>query len=216
MNRVVLSEVGLVMIRGLGAVLAVSVLALAVPAWAAGAVARDQTYVDLFGGNTFFSGATGLAQQDSGPVLGLRLGKRLDGHLGVEAQVAAAFAHLQDVAPHSGTTDANQFSGALLGNLYAFNSPNTPYLSLGLGASSNLFNQNLGRGTSLMGVFGLGYQYSLGDHLGLRLDVQDQLLFDSPTPNAANLNNVQVTGGISYFWGGSKKTPFPVIGPSRP
>ncbi|MBN2679261.1 outer membrane beta-barrel protein [Acidithiobacillus montserratensis] len=204
------------MIRVLGTLLALAMLALAVPAGAAEPAAHDQTYVNLFGGNTFFSSASGLAQHDSGPVLGLRLGQRLDGHLGVEAQVAAAFAHLQNTAPHSGTTDANQFSGALLGNVYAFNSPNTPYLSLGLGASSNLFNQDLGRGTSLMGVFGLGYQYSLSDHIGLRLDVQDQLLFDSPTPNAANLNNIQVTGGISYFWGGSKKAPFPVIGPSRP
>ncbi|PKY10579.1 flagellar motor protein MotB [Acidithiobacillus marinus] len=204
------------MIRVLGNMLALSMLALAIPAWAAEPVAHDQTYVNLFGGNTFFSSASGLAQHDSGPVLGLRLGQRLDGHLGVEAQVAAAFAHLQDIAPHSKAAEANQFSGALLGNVYAFNSPNTPFLTLGLGASSNRFNQDIGRGTSLMGVFGLGYQYALGDHFGLRLDVQDQLLFDSPTPNAANLNNIQVTGGISYFWGGSKKTSFPIIGPSRP
>lgn len=199
--------------RGLRTMLAGAMLAFAVPAWAAGSAAHDQTYVNLFGGNTFFSGATGLAHHDGNAVLGLRLGQRLSAHLGVEAQVAAAFAHLQDAAPNA---DANQYSGALLGNVYAFASPDTPYVSLGLGASSNRFNQDLGRGTSLMGVLGLGYQYSLGDHFGLRLDVQDQLLFNTPKSSAANLNNVQVTGGISYFWGGSKKSAFPVIGPAHP
>jgi OOP family OmpA-OmpF porin len=137
----------------------------------------------------------------------------VDAHVGVEAQVAAAFAQLQSPA-HANA--ANQYSGAVLGNLYAFDSSDTPYLSLGLGASSNLFNKQLGRGTSLMGVFGVGYQYLLNDQIGLRLGVQDQLLFSAPTPSSANLNDVQVTGGISYFWGGSKKSSFPVVGPAHP
>lgn len=198
---------------GARTLLAISACALAVPAWATGLAAQDQTYVNLFGGNTFFSGASKLSNDDNAGVLGLRFGQRLSAHVGVEAQVAAAFAHLQNVTT---SPNANQYSGAVLGNLYAFRSPNTPYLSLGLGASSNRFNQELGRGTSLMGVLGVGYQYLLGDHIGLRLDVQDQLLFNTPTPNSANLNNVQVTGGISYFWGGHNHASFPVVGPPHP
>ena len=67
-----------------------------------------------------------------------------------------------------------------------------------------------------MGVFGVGYQYLLNDQIGLRLGVQDQLLFNTRTPSSANLNDVQVTGGISYFWGGGKKSSFPVVGPAHP
>ena len=197
---------------GLRAVLVFIGLVLAFPAWAAGRPVRDETYINLFGGNTFYDASSGLDNGGNAGVVGLRMGRRIDAHVGVEAQVAAAFAHLQGPAH---TVGANQYSGAILGNLYALGSADTPYLSLGLGASSDLFNRQLGRGTSLMGVFGVGYQYLVNNHLGLRLDVRDQLLFNTPTPNASNLNDVQVTGGISYFWGGGKKSSFPVVGPAR-
>ncbi|MCL5979085.1 MAG: flagellar motor protein MotB [Gammaproteobacteria bacterium] len=181
-------------------------------AWAAGPSARGETYINLFGGNTFFDQAAGLGlgSSNNGGVAGLRLGRRIDAHLGVEAQVAAAFAHLQGEVKGG---SAGQYSGAVIGNLYAFASPSTPYLSLGLGASSNLFGNRLGRSTELMGVFGVGYQQFLGRHFGLRLDVQDQMLFNSPVLGGRNLNDVQVTGGVSYFWGGRDRNAFPVIGP---
>ncbi|MEY2333032.1 flagellar motor protein MotB [Acidithiobacillus ferrianus] len=195
--------------------LVLSAFVLAVPAWASDRSVHDKTYINLFGGNTFFDGSSGLGHGGNAGVVGLRMGRRVETHVGVEAQVAAAFAHLQNPL-HSNGGDANQYSGAVIGNLYAFGSPNTPYLSLGLGASSNLFNDQLGQGTSLMGILGVGYQYLLNDHVGLRLDVQDQLLFNAPTPSAANINGVQVTGGISYFWGGGHKSSFPVVDPAHP
>ena len=197
----------------LRALLVFSGLVLAIPAWAAGQSAHDETYINLFGGSTFFDASSGLGGGGDAGVVGLRLGRRVDAHVGVEAQVAAAFAQLQSPA-HTGA--ANQYSAAVLGNLYAFDSPNTPYLSLGLGASSNLFDNRVGRGSSLMGVFGVGYQYLLNDQIGLRLGVQDQLLFNTHTPSSANFNDVQVTGGISYFWGGGNKSSFPVVGPAHP
>jgi OOP family OmpA-OmpF porin len=172
-----------------------------------GALAADgQTYIDLFGGNTFF----GSAPLHGGGTLGLRVGQRLGSHIGIEAQVASAFAHLQDQT----RTGANQYSGSIIGNYYALSGSGTPYLSLGLGASSDVLDQKLGRGTSLMGVFGVGYEQRIGDHFGLRLGVQDQLLLDTPQPQGGTLNNVQVTGGISYFWGGEPSKPaFPIIAP---
>ena len=198
---------------GVRALLVFSGFLLAMPAWGEGQSAHDETYINLFGGSTFFDASSGLDGGGNAGVVGLRLGHRVDAHVGVEAQVAAAFAQLQSPA-HANA--ANQYSGAVLGNLYVFDSSDTPYLSLGLGASSNLFNNHIGRSTSLMGVFGVGYQYLLNDQIGLRLGVQDQLLFGAPTPSGANLNDVQVTGGISYFWGGGKKSSFPVVGPVHP
>ncbi|MEY2342370.1 outer membrane beta-barrel protein [Acidithiobacillus sp. IBUN Pt1247-S3] len=171
--------------------------------------ASDQPYVNLFGGNTFFGPGSHL---DGGGTLGLRVGQRLGQHLGIEWQVASAFARLQD----QNKTSANQYSGSVIGNYYAFSGASSPYLSLGLGASSDLFNQQTGRGTSVMGIFGLGYEQRLGDHFGLRLGLQDQLLFDTPQPQGGALNNIQVTGGISYFWGGNDNTrAFPIIAPTR-
>ena len=198
---------------GLRVLLMCSGLVLAAPAWAAGRSAHDETYINLFGGSILFDTSSGLGDGGNAGVVGLRLGHRVDAHVGVEAQVAAAFAQLQSPA-HAGT--ANQYSGAVLGNLYAFDSPNTPYLSLGLGAASDLFDIRVGRGSSLMGVFGVGYQYLLNDRIGLRLGVQDHLLFNTPTPSSTNLNEVQVTGGISYFWGASDKSSFPIVSPAHP
>lgn len=171
--------------------------------------ASEQPYVNVFGGNTFFGPDSSLA---GGGTVGLRLGQRLGQHLGIEAQIASAFAHLQD----QGKTSANQYSGSLIGNYYAFSGSSSPYLSLGLGASSDVLNAQLGRGTSPMAIFGLGYEQQIGAHFGLRLGVQDQFLFDTPRPQGSALNNVQVTGGISYFWGGSEKQHvFPIIAPTR-
>lgn len=189
-------------IRFFASVVCAGLVAIPVSALAA----DGQTYVNLFGGNTFF----GSAPLSGGGTLGLRVGQRLGSHLGIEAQVASAFANLQNQA----RTSANQYSGSVIGNYYALSGPGTPYLSLGLGASSDVLDQKLGRGTSLMGVFGVGYEQRIGDHFGLRLGVQDQLLLDAPQPQGGTLNNVQVTGGISYFWGGEPSKPaFPIIAP---
>ena len=171
--------------------------------------AADQPYVNLFAGSTFFGPGSHLR---GGGTLGLRVGQRLGDHLGIEAQVASAFAHLQD----QNKTGASQYSGSVIGNYYAFSGASSPYLSLGLGASSDMFNQRVGRGTSVMGIFGLGYEQRIGDHFGLRLGVQDQVLFDTPQAQGGALNNIQVTGGVSYFWGGSEeKRVFPIISPAR-
>ncbi|MGC8467415.1 MAG: outer membrane beta-barrel protein [Acidithiobacillus sp.] len=177
------------------------------------ASAADRAYVDLFGGNTFLDSGSGLGGNDHAPVVGLRVGQRVDAHLGIEAQIASAFAQLQKPAGQS----AKQYTGAVIGNLYALNGPNTPYLSLGIGASSNVFGTQAGRVTNPVAIFGVGYQHLLGDHFGLRLDVQDQMLFDNPMPHNGLLNDLQVTGGISYFWGGSSRhRAFPIIGPAKP
>ncbi|GEM_PF-1093296 len=176
---------------------------------AAAMAAPDQPYVNLFGGDTFFGSGSHL---DGGGTVGLRVGQRLGRHLGIEAQVASAFARLQD----QNKSNANQYSGSILGNYYVFSGDSSPYLSLGIGASSDVFSQQAGRGTSPMGIFGLGYEQRLGDHFGLRLGVQDQILFDTPRAQGGALNNVQVTGGISYFWGGSEgKRAFPIIAPTQ-
>ncbi|WP_308389993.1 outer membrane beta-barrel protein [Acidithiobacillus sp. AMEEHan] len=171
--------------------------------------APDQPYVNLFGGNTFFGSGSHL---DGGGTVGLRVGQRLGRHLGIEAQVASAFARLQD----QNQGNANQYSGSVIGNYYTFSGDSSPYLSLGLGASSDVFNQQIGRGTSLMGIFGLGYEQRIGDHFGLRFGVQDHLLFDTPQAQGGPLNNIQITGGISYFWGGSEgKRVFPIVAPTQ-
>ncbi len=188
-------------VAGVLAGLAVPVLALA---------ARDpgRSYFDVSGGETFFAAGSGLA--GGHPTVGLGVGHRFGHHFGVEAQIASAFSSLQT----PGGRPANQYSGSVVGRLYA-SGRSSPYLSLGVGAASNLFSPQVGRGSSLMGILGVGYEQRLGRHFGLHLGVRDQMLFHPPLSGPGTLNDIQVTGGISYFWGSGDRHGFPVVGPSR-
>ena len=189
-------------VAGTLAILAVPVLAMA---------SRDARpyYFDVSGGETFFA-AGGARAGGAVPTLGLGIGKRFGGHFGIEAQIASAFSSLQVPGHHP----ANQYSGSVVSHLYA-SGRSSPYLSLGFGAASSLFSPDRGRGTSLMGILGVGYEQRLGNHFGLHLGVRDQLLFRPPVSRPGTFNDIQVTGGISYFWGGGDRRSFPVVGPSR-
>ncbi len=168
------------------------------------ASAAPENALSLGAGATLFGTGSGL---QTAPTLTAQYGLRLGGgHLGIDTQIASAFARLQN-QDHSAT----QLSGSLIGSYYPFANGSSPYISLGLGASSNEFASS-NRDTSLMGVFGLGYEQRLSDHWGLRVGLQDQLLFHTPRAVNGPLNDLQVTGGISYFWGGDKeRSAFPII-----
>ncbi|MEK8089931.1 OmpA family protein [Thermithiobacillus plumbiphilus] len=183
-------------------------------------------YINLYGGNTFYDDSAhfGLGSKNNAGTAGLRIGTRTSPHFGVELDLN--YAHVpykDDLAPtglpysaySGGDRFKGQFSGALVGVLYALDRDSTPYMTIGVGASSYRYAQsavtgNDDRTENLMTLWGLGYKHRLGKSLDLRLDAQDEMLWNTPADPGGVLNNLRLTAGVGFAFGGSKPMPAPV------
>lgn len=178
-------------------------------------------YMNLYGGNTFYDDDTffGLGSKNNAGTAGFRIGTRTSPHFGAELDFN--YAHVPYKPPFDALTAGSddrfrgQFSGALVGVLYALNSDSTPYMTIGAGASSNRFAQSAAAGNNdrtehLMTLWGLGYKQRLGKSLDLRLDAQDEMLWNTPADPGGVTNNLRLTAGVGFAFGGSKAMPAPV------
>lgn len=178
-------------------------------------------YINLYGGNTFYDDDAhfGLGSKNNAGTAGFRIGTRTSPHFGAELDFN--YAHVPYKPPYdaltAGTKDRfkGQFSGALVGVLYALDRDSTPYMTIGVGASSNRFAQSAVAGNDertehLMTLWGLGYKQRLGKSLDLRLDAQDEMLWNTPADPGGVLNNLRLTAGVGFAFGGSKPMPAPV------
>lgn len=188
--------------------LAVAIAAtMSTTAFAQPPVANDratvgETYINIFGGNTFYDSNAGLGirSQNNAGVGGFRVGTRMAPHIGAELDFDYARAPMQN----SFNDMTNQYTGALVGVFYAFDKDSTPFMTIGVGASNNRYTAAADRNTALMGVWGLGYKQRLGRSLDLRFDAQNQILFNPQPARGSQLSNLRLTAGVGFAWGGSK------------
>lgn len=92
------------------------------------------------------------------------------------------------------------------------NQPVLPFFTGGVGAVKYTFDQGVPEtaraieGTSFSVNFGGGLQYFTGEHVAERLDIRDIIVFygdkviGSQIIDVGNVQNLEVTAGISYFF----------------
>lgn len=170
-------------------------------------------YIDLYGGNTFYDSDAnfGLGKQHNAGTGGIRLGTRMSPHFGTELDLnytSAPYRLNGAAATFPGSNDhfKGQYSAALVGVLYALDSDSTPYMTIGAGVSNNHF-AGYRRNKDLMTLWGLGYKQRIGKMMDLRLDAQDEMLWNTPVDHGGTLNNLRLTAGIGMAFGGSKPMP---------
>lgn len=172
-----------------------------------------EIYGNIYGGATFYDSDAllGLGSKNNAGTGGVRLGTRMAPHFGAELDFDYSHTPFKTL-----TNDRfrGQFTGALVGVLYAFDRDSTPFMTLGVGASSNRFPQSTERTEHLMTVWGLGYKHRVGRSLDLRVDAQDQMLWNTPADRGGVLNNLKLTAGVGFAWGGRKPMPQPVAAPA--
>jgi outer membrane beta-barrel protein len=148
------------------------------------------------GGYTF----DGVENLETRPISGLRVGYDFTKHWGVEG----VFEYMR-----SKYSDANviqafpEVFGYRLEGLYHFmpQSRLVPYLAVGIGGRSIRFKDLPFDRNNVDVDYGVGLKYFLYDNLALRGDVRHVVLLND------NLNNLEYTLGISYYFGGPKPAP---------
>lgn len=134
-------------------------------------------------------------------VYGLRLGYNITRSVGIEG----AFDY---VGPRARMLHADL--------LYHFTPEKrfTPFVAAGVGGA-HLSPREKSSYNTLMGNFGFGFKYSLSDHIAFRADARDVI---------TNMQNVSVTAGLVFTFGGKSPkavpepapTPAPVPAPPPP
>ena len=142
---------------------------------------------------------------------GIRLGCDYDHYWGIESRLAFASVDLEDQ-----TSPAVQHTGDVLlwdASLLYYpwgDSRWRPYLTLGVGlADFSYVNQDdAHQSTTAVGVpWGAGLKYRHSPWLALRLDLLDNVSLESGELHT--MQNVSLTGGIEYHFGGSRKSYWP-------
>jgi OmpA-OmpF porin, OOP family len=148
----------------------------------------------FFGGYVF----DGVENQDMSPVAGLRVGYDFTRHLGLEALFEYTRSEYNNNPPV--VESFPQVGGYRLEGLYHFmpQSRLVPYVAVGVGGRSIRFKDlDLDRNHAVLD-YGIGVKYFLYKDLAIRGDVRHIFLLND------NLNNLEYTVGISYYFGGPK------------
>jgi OOP family OmpA-OmpF porin len=193
-------------------VLLASVLLL--PLSAGAEIKAGSVEVTPFGGINIFENRQNL---ENSPVVGGRLGYNITDHLGIEGTWSfmktyvedknAAFIRQGQFTRPINDVNITQFN---VGLLYHFISEGVfnPYIVAGYGVnhySPKINNKNM----SIMDV-GLGAKIQVADHVALRVDARDNMIFDE------HIHNLETTLGVVFTFGGNTAAAAPVEAPPAP
>jgi OOP family OmpA-OmpF porin len=177
---------------------------------AAGAeVKSGSVEVTPFAGYTFFDKQQNLRDQ---PLVGGRLGYNITNHIGVEGTWDFMRSYVYDKSPKPyrqgefaipmNKVNITQFN---LGLLYHFMPEGVfnPYLVAGYGV--NHYAPMINNKNMSVLDFGLGAKYWMAEHVALRVDARDNMIFDE------HLHNIETTLGVVVAFGGKSAKTFAPI-----
>jgi OmpA-OmpF porin, OOP family len=200
-------------IKKLAPVLLASVFLL--PLSARAEIKAGSVEVTPFGGYNIFENRQNL---ENSPVVGGRLGYNFTKHLGIEGTWSFMKTYVEDKNATfirqgqftSPINDVNitQFNLGLIYHLIpdgVFN----PYIVAGYGV--NHYSPKINNKNMSMANVGLGAKIWVADHVALRVDARDNMIFDE------HIHNLETTLGVVFAFGGeSKAAPAPVEPPPAP
>lgn len=172
-----------------------------------------------YGASWFLGGlfATGLidhrVDQGSGMFGGIRFGWDLDHYLGMETRIGFSTPGIEYPLEINLPADHSRIILWDLEFLYYPWGDTTwrPYILFGLGMASFDFADDTGRNinqTTLGLPFGIGAKYRWNSRLALRVEFLDNVAFGS-SAGLENMNNVSLTAGIEYRFGGKRTSYWP-------
>ena len=142
---------------------------------------------------------------------GVRLGWDWHENWGWETRLGFAAVDLSGVPPDVGQ-DADWFLWDVSMLYYPWADERwRPYMSTGMGVADISFNNDLGGTvdeTLFAVVIGLGIKYRLGPRVVTRLEFLDNIAFGTRR-DLTTANNLSLTFGLEYRWGGSRTRYWP-------
>jgi outer membrane beta-barrel protein len=143
---------------------------------------------------------------DNAPVYGLRLGYNITSNFGIEGVGEFSTSNVDDKA--ASQSKEGQFTSPIdgvdittyhLDLLYHFmpESDFNPFLVAGYGA--NHYSPEINSKNMSVISFGVGAKYWMAEHIALRVDLRDNMVYDE------QFHNLEATVGVVFAFGGEKK-----------
>lgn len=156
-----------------------------------------------FAGYNFFDNQHNIKDR---PVFGGRIGYNFTNHFGIEGTGEFSKTRVDDRSATA--TEQGQFTSPIddvkitsyhLDLVYHFLPEKrfNPFIAAGYGAAH--FNPEINSKNMRLMDFGVGAKYWLAEHVALRVDLRDNMIFDE------NLHNLAATAGVVFAFGGEKK-----------
>ena len=170
-------------------------------------------HADLLTGGLFMTELIrGRVEPQNGLLVGTRLGWDVSHYLGGEFRLAQA-----DVGLVGRTDRADVRLYDVMFNYYPWgDSRIRPFTSLGVGVAQFSFADELGLPideTTLTIPFGLGVKAMVRPNMAVRFEVIDNLALGSDV--LRTMNNVSVTGGFEWRFGGRRRNYYPFLAAPR-
>ena len=170
-------------------------------------------HADLLTGGLFMTELIrGRVEPQNGLLVGTRLGWDVSHYLGGEFRLAQA-----DVGLAGRTDRADVRLYDVMFNYYPWgDSRIRPFTSLGVGLAQFSFADELGLPideTTLTLPFGLGVKAMVRPNMAVRFEVIDNLALGSDV--LRTMNNVSVTGGFEWRFGGRRRNYYPFLAAPR-
>lgn len=179
---------------------------------AAGAEIRAQSYeLGPYVGYNFFEDSQNLENR---PLFGGRFGYNFTEHFGLEIGGERIRTRVDD--PTITAVKKGQYQSPMdrvdltfyhLNAVYHFTPERrlTPFILAGIGGAH--YSPDIDNGDLATVNFGAGLKYALNDNIALRLDLRDYIVSEV---FRNSYHNGGVTAGLTYTFGGEKRTPMPV------
>ncbi len=190
------------------AAMIIAVFVFLLPLSARSEIRAGSVEVEPFVGYNFFQNSQNL---DNGIMFGGRLGYNFTKYFGIE--IGGEFQHTSVGDMTKTNATEGQFNGsannvdATFYNVDAIvhfmpDSKFTPFIDAGIGGVH--YSPRISHGDMPAFNIGIGAKYALTDNIALRVDVQDFIVTEIMQET---YNNIGVTAGIAFSFGGSKPAP---------